>query len=129
MPYSGDYTLGQQAMIAEAVKLAVLCAEPDSVRERKALAGLLVDLRATCLDTQGRPDYRAESAEYRNAVKVVFERSKLSEDARQRVTWGVRHHVSQVIRDRLEPDVLRSYGLDPAGKNVKRKRARDAEAE
>lgn len=121
---AADFTGEQLRMIGDGTEL-VRRAAAGSTDARVGLAGLLVDLRATFTDAQGRPDYAGGSGPYRAAVYRVYHDADLEKKERDRVKWGVQHHLHHALRERLTPEQLDAYGLNTRARNETRTQRSD----
>ncbi|WP_370942590.1 hypothetical protein AB5J62_26260 [Amycolatopsis sp. cg5] len=120
--HSADYTTTQAALLesgAELVKVAVL---RDSLDAKKDLARLLVNLRETFQDDQGRPDYAAKSYAYRAAVVALYDDAGVSREDTRRLQGAVRQQVGIELRKRLPADTLTAYGLSTQDRNAPRRK-------
>lgn len=91
----------------------------------KELAVIIVELREEHHIADGRPDLAGRSAPYRAAIARIYERARMSSDAKTRdaVQTAIRYHVGNLLRERYSEDELAAAGLS----NVSPKDRRDTE--
>ncbi|WP_410591103.1 hypothetical protein [Amycolatopsis sp. lyj-23] len=117
-----DLTTRQAALVADGAELARAAALRNSLDAKKDLGRLLVNLRETFQDDQGRPDYTAKTQAYRTAVAALYEAAGLSREDSRRVQGAVRHQVGIELRRRLDADTLTAYDLNPHDRNAPRRK-------
>lgn len=106
-------------------------AKPDILRRAAAVC---VDLRALHVVARtGREDWAGRSWAYRQVIAEAFDAAGITVTRdRTRAGNALRHHVSVVLRERLEPEVLIEYGLrevDGKGRATEQKARRLADTE
>lgn len=88
----------------------------------RAYSEAVVNLRAcfTVLaegPSQGDPDWRGRSGDYRDSIAEARHRSGLSDDAWRILTGGARYHVGAMVRKRATPEQLEHADLSPLTPN------------
>lgn len=77
---------------------------------RKA-AEAVVDLRATFIDREGRPDMGGNSFAYREALREAVAEAGVPASERTKLMTTIRYHIGNVMRDRYTAEQLESWGL------------------
>lgn len=120
-----ELTQEQERLVRDGAVLALKAFQTGSTDSRRALARLLVDLRETCTDEEGRKDYRAQSGVYKAAAARLYDLTGLNKEQREKLRWSVQHHVSNELFRRLGEEGSVAYGLAD-GRNVKRQKRRQS---
>lgn len=120
-----ELTREQERLVVQGSVLALKAWREGSTDSRRALAGLLVDLRETCTDEEGRKDYRAQSGVYKAAAARLYDLTGLNKEQREKLRWSVQHHVSNELFRRLGDEGVVAYGL-AVGRNVKRQQRKQS---
>lgn len=87
--------------------------EPDTQRTEnlKAAAHSLVDGREHFFTREGEPDWLGRTYAYRTWVREIMSKAHVPADEVTNLQAAIRYHTGNVLRDRLEDDVIASLGL------------------
>jgi len=113
-------------LVDEAVELAQRWACGDRGDVTLRIAEILTRLRTLYRDTDGRPDMRGKSWEYREAVTSIYDRAGLDRVQRDRLSAAVRMRLSTVLREYMRDELgmtdddFDHYGMNPLSVNERR---------
>jgi hypothetical protein len=85
--------------------------EERTGHELREVAELLVPAREYFFTKEGRADWTGRSFAYRRWVRETMTLAGVLAEDVQRVTASLRYHSGNVLRERLTPEELESYGL------------------
>lgn len=92
----------------------------------RSLAGVLVAAREHFSRDDGTPDWKGRTYAYRTWVREVYGDAGFPTDELPTVQAAVRYHIGAALRERLDDDTLREYGLI---ERSPRERSQDRRAE
>jgi len=94
----------------------------NRTRHLRRAAEHIVNARLMHTTKSGDPDVGGRTGDYRRWMQNVLTGVPL--DARDRITSSLRYHVSEVLREHVDPDLLRSAGYRPDPSRVRREHPR-----
>jgi hypothetical protein len=99
----------------------------ERTRHLRDYASVLVRARGDMFQRpDGTPDWRGQTGAYRQWVSDLYDAAGIPRDQRNSLRAAAGWHVSEILRDELDAETLREYGLQPrplseAGKEARKK--------
>lgn len=121
---------GERALVARgtAYVRAYAAVEQQPTILLKNLAVVLVTLRRCFVDSEGRPDMRGKTGEYREAAGEIYRASGLDADRQSGIQQAVRWHIGNLLRDEMSYDELLAYDLKTSSPLERLQDSREASA-
>lgn len=124
MTHDLDQLTDEAARLLRRIRARPVGERTPLVRE---LAQTIVEARSRARTPDDRVDWKGTSGPYRAWLRSVYDREHVPRDEVSSLQSTLRYHVNAVVRERLDEETLREYGLVPSTtpERDRRRRAND----